>query len=304
MIKIGQKSFPYPEYTDILSPAYNERKNGGYQKILVMHYSAGTLERAMKLLASPEAKVSSHYVVSDQKVSDQKKKIFRLVKENKRAWHAGRGSWGPFKDVNSSSIGIEIVNVGYTYGLREKQPPLYEKKSDFLKLLNKVNRYSWSYHMRFLRKCGEKGWIKGKKWQPYPKFQINTLIELSKAIIFKNNIKPQNVIGHSDLAPQRKIDPGPLFPWQRLSEEGIGLWPKKNITYHHFKEPTNAGIPWFQKHARIYGYGIKENGHLDPETKKVVSAFQMHFRQNNYDGKVDIESCKILCNLLNQVKIA
>ena len=152
---------------EILLPYYNDRK-GKTINTLVIHASAQHTSDALmaKLI---ERELSSHYLV------DEKGEITRMVPEACRAWHAGVGEWMGDKDLNSTSIGIEMCN-----GL-----------------------------------FGE---------EPFSDKQISSLIELCQHLIDKYDIAPTQVIGHSDLAPNRKIDPGSMFPWQKLAENGVGLW--------------------------------------------------------------------------------
>ena len=152
---------------EILLPYYNDRK-GRKINTLVIHASAQRTSDALvaKLV---ERELSSHYLV------DEKGEVTRLVPEVCRAWHAGVGEWNGEKDLNSTSIGIEMCN-----GL-----------------------------------FGE---------EPFTEKQIDALMELCAHLIDKYDIAPTQVIGHSDLAPGRKIDPGSMFPWKKLANNGIGLW--------------------------------------------------------------------------------
>lgn len=157
---------PYP------SPNHNARA----RKIdtIVLHYTAiESLDKSLRVLTNARTKdpVSAHYVVGEDG------SVFRLVEENRRAWHAGGGSWRGIEDVNSASIGIEIVNAGYA--------------------------------------------ADGSR-PPYPDAQIEAVIALCKDIQTRHAIRW--VIGHSDLAPTRKLDPGEHFPWKRLAEAGVGFW--------------------------------------------------------------------------------
>src|SRR5262249_21604915 len=143
------------------SPNFNERVNGGPVDILVLHYTGMPgAESAMKLLTTVEGKVSSHYTV------DEDGTIYRPVEGKNRGWHAGVSSWCGATDINSRSIGIEIVNPGHEWGYR-----------------------------------------------PFAPGQIAAVMELTKGILKRWPITPARVLAHSDVAPERKIDPGELFPW-------------------------------------------------------------------------------------------
>ena len=249
---------PYVIDTDYSSPNINERI-----RFLVLHYTAEDFESSLKTLTDPKRQVSAHYLVPERSF-DGKCKIFQLVPEEKRAWHAGVSAWQDRVNLNDTSIGIEIVNLGY------------------------------------IDKEGERTWI------PFTDYQIETVIELCINIIerYKDEhankiITPTRVVGHADIAPGRKVDPGPLFPWKKLYARGIGAWydeEEKQQTEFLISD-NEVDIKWVQKNLRIYGYPILETGIFDSQTKQVVKAFQMHFRPKNYCGTPDKETCAIL-NLL------
>lgn len=131
---------------------------------MVVHYTNASLERSLQLLTHGE--VSSHYLIGD----DKNATIYKLMDENLRSWHAGESEWEGRTWLNSSSIGIEIVNPGF------KVIPT------------------------------------GRLWYPYSEAQVQSLIILLKDISKRYAISPRNIIGHSDIAPLRKLDPGPMFP--------------------------------------------------------------------------------------------
>jgi N-acetylmuramoyl-L-alanine amidase len=140
--------------------------------MLVLHYTGmRTADEAVARLCDPEAQVSAHYVV------DEDGAILRLVAEERRAWHAGKGAWQGETDCNAASIGIEIVNPGHEFGYRD-----------------------------------------------FPEVQIDAVISLINDIRTRWTIPDARIIGHSDLAPERKQDPGERFPWKRLAAIGHGLW--------------------------------------------------------------------------------
>lgn len=156
---------------DLPSPNFNERRLP--VDMIVLHYTGmQTFDEALRRLTDPSAQVGAHYAVS--KSGD----VFRLVDEEKRAWHAGVSYWRGITDTNSRSIGIEIENAGHEYG-----------------------------------------------YAPFPETQMESVVELCRDIIKRRPIIPAvNIVGHSDVAPTRKTDPGELFPWRFLAENGIGLW--------------------------------------------------------------------------------
>jgi N-acetylmuramoyl-L-alanine amidase len=181
------------------------------------------------------------------------------VPENLRAWHAGVSSWRGATDINSRSIGIEIVNPGHEFGYRE-----------------------------------------------FPEAQIEAVIRLSKAIVVRHPIPKRNVIGHSDIAPGRKTDPGELFPWKRLAMVGLGVWvdaPAANKAALA-RGASGERVIELQAGLAAFGYGIDVNGAYDERTEIVVSAFQQHFRPAKFDGIADGETwarLKALNEMLDRI---
>lgn len=271
------------------SPNFGERKEGAVPTFLVMHYTACPTDDALFTLTSKAKQVSAHYLVPPE--GD---KVYSLVNESQRAWHAGKSFWKEIEDVNSSSIGIENVNWGYTYGYIPPEPKC------------RPLRYLWSAAIHSQRRLGEylsanKLLSPEKEWYPYPLEQIEVLTRLSKKVINEWKIKPEDVVGHSDVAPQRKIDPGPLFPWEKLAKKGVGVWYDLSIErVHSDRKQGDMSISWMQQSLKSWGYQVPLNGHLDPETQKVVQAFQMHFRPKDHNGLVDVETSEILDVLLCQ----
>ncbi len=232
------------------SPNYNQRIFN-----LVLHYTAINFETSLKVLTDPKTEVSAHYLIPESDIDGQRK-IFQLVQEKERAWHAGVSHWKNRSGLNDTSIGIEIVNLGYT------------------------------------DKDGK------RTWYPFTDYQIESVIEISKIIIKRYQIQATNIIGHSDIAPGRKLDPGPLFPWKKLYENGIGAWyDEKSL---EIKPNAKIDLQKLQKNLRTFGYAINLTGKLDQQTRTVVQAFQMHFRPNNYSGNPDAETIAILENLIKK----
>jgi N-acetylmuramoyl-L-alanine amidase len=157
------------------SPNYNERAHGQMPSLVILHYTGTiTSQEAHDIYMMPE-KVSPHYMI------DRDGSIAQYVAEEKRAWHAGKSFWHGDVDINSSSIGIEIVNAGHEHGA---------------------------------------------ELEPFPDVQIDAVIELVCGIQARWKIPSKNILGHSDIAVGRKIDPGEHFPWEVLEAKGIGLLPK------------------------------------------------------------------------------
>ncbi|MBL0143438.1 MAG: N-acetylmuramoyl-L-alanine amidase [Betaproteobacteria bacterium] len=136
----------------------------------------------------------------------------------------------------------------------------------------------------------------GIEWEEYPKEQIDAVIALVKWIVARHEIRPDRILGHSDIAPQRKVDPGPKFPWKRLADEGLIPWPdaalvaERRVAY----EAQLPGIDWFQQKLSDHGFAVPHTGELDVATQKVLGAFQMKYRQSRFDGVPDAETAAIL----------
>lgn len=232
-------------------------------RFLIMHYTALDDNHSIKELTN--GNVSTHYLIPkfDESI-DGRLVVLQLVDENKRAWHAGVSYWNGRSNLNDTSIGIEVVNPGYND-------------------------------------------ISGKRiWYPYGEKQITALAALAKDIINRYQITPDNVLGHSDIAPLRKQDPGKLFPWKRLAAIGIGAWPdskavKKYLWGRSPHAQVDVGI--IQSLLKQYGYEqTPQNGILDENTRKIISAFQMHFRQSDISGNADAETEAIVRALLEKYR--
>ena len=140
-------------------------------------------------------------------------------------------------------------------------------------------------------------------WYPYSQAQIDALVVLLKDIMARHGLKPGAIIGHSDIAPQRKVDPGPLFPWKRLAEEGLVPWPDAGAVAAAQAHYAAAGLPaigWFQEALAAQGYRVPRHGHLDDETRNVIAAFQMKYRPTRFDGEPDAETAAMLQVLVAQ----
>ncbi|WP_068877014.1 MULTISPECIES: N-acetylmuramoyl-L-alanine amidase [unclassified Phenylobacterium] len=216
--------------------------------ILVLHYTGmRTGEEAIARLRDPEAKVSSHYVVEEDG------RIFRLVPEERRAWHAGVSYWRGRRNVNGDSIGIEIVNPGHEFGYR-----------------------------------------------PFPEAQVAAVIALTADIRTRWTIEDRDIVGHSDVAPARKDDPGELFPWKRLAEAGHGLWAEAPAAPGQPVGEGEEGAAVFALQAGFtrLGYDLPPSGRFDADTTAVVRAFQRHWRPERVDGIADGETRARLIALL------
>ncbi|MEQ4616666.1 MAG: N-acetylmuramoyl-L-alanine amidase [Corticimicrobacter sp.] len=186
--------------------------------------------------------------------------VYALVDENRAAWHAGVSSWYGQTALNTSSIGIEIVHDG-----------------------PQEDRY------------GNLSWA-----QPYDEAQIQAVIALVRDIAQRHGVAPRNIVGHSDIAPLRKQDPGPLFPWKRLADAGLGRWYDEAQATHLRQRFDEQGLPdigWFQDNLIRVGYALDRTGLLDNATRRTLSAFQMHYRPARFDGQPDAETAAILQTL-------
>jgi N-acetylmuramoyl-L-alanine amidase len=217
-------------------PSPNHAARQSAVDVLVLHYTEMALDDSLKALRDDRRpnRVSSHYVLAEDGT------VYRLVPEDRVAWHAGRSYWRGHEALNGTSIGIEIVN-------------LHGDRHD------------------------------------YPNGQIAALIELCRDIIGRHPaIEPRNVVGHSDIAPKRKDDPGLRFPWVTLAASGIGLWPRPGA------DPLGGDI---QVALQRFGYPPA----IDVTTADVVASFQRRYRPARADGIADAETRSLLADLLDQV---
>lgn len=205
--------------------------------------------------------VSAHYLIPARPpVENGKPVAWQLVPESLRAWHAGASGWRGRTNLNDTSIGIELENKGY------------------------------SRHLL------------GKHFYPFPPAQIDLLADLSQQIIQRYQIEPRNVVGHSDIAPLRKDDPGPLFPWHELAKRGIGAWPDAQRVRDNLagRDPHQA-VDKADLLAKLQQYGYPVTPEMNPaQQRRVIAAFQMHFRPADYRGEADAESDAIISALLEQ----
>ncbi len=136
----------------------------------------------------------------------------------------------------------------------------------------------------------------GIEWADYPRPQVDAVIGLVKEIARRHDIRPDHILGHSDIAPQRKVDPGPRFPWKRLADEGLIAWPdERRVAERHAVYATGLpDVAWFQAKLAAHGYAVAQTGVLDAATQRVVAAFQMKYRQSLCDGDPDAETAALL----------
>ncbi|PKR54925.1 N-acetylmuramoyl-L-alanine amidase [Thalassospira marina] len=203
------------------SPNFGDRPADCAIDMLVLHYTGmPSGEAALARMCDPASQVSAHYMVEEDGC------IYQLVTEAKRAWHAGRGQWRGCTDVNSRSIGIEIVNPGHEFGYR-----------------------------------------------PFAVRQMDAVIALCKAILGRHTIPAHNIIAHSDMAPERKEDPGELFPWEQFAVEGIGLWPRIDASDHSPQNTAEIITP-------ENGFSGSQSPYHDDKVASAIAAEKQTSRQN------------------------
>ena len=256
----GCVSMTAPRYT-IDSDTYQATGKSQRIKTIVLHYTVSDNERSIKTLTT--GNVSAHYLILDK----DDDKIYNLVPESERAWHAGDGGFAGRTILNDTSIGIEIVNAGIQ--------PQYR---------NALKNGAMDYHPY-------------EHYVAFDELQIKKVAQLVQDLALRYDISPKNIIGHADMAPSRKIDPGAKFPWQRLYEQyGIGAWYDAfdKQFFMNQKEFDTATIPEIKQAFRRYGYQINDSNEWDKASRDVIYAFQLHFRPQQPTGKMDIETYAIL----------
>lgn len=139
----------------------------------------------------------------------------------------------------------------------------------------------------------------GTRYVPYPPQQIEAVVALVRDIVRRWGIPKERVVGHADIAPGRKQDPGPLFPWKRLADEGLALWfdEARAAALRPGYEQQLPDVAWFQRRLAQVGYFVPLAGELDRPTRDVLVSFQMRFRPARYDGEPDAETAAILAAL-------
>lgn len=222
---------------------------------LVLHYTVLDLPQSLHVLT--EREVSAHYLLSDETPP----RIFRLVDENRRAWHSGLSAWKGHRQLNAGSIGIEIVHPGYRKG-----------------------------------PDGE------KVFAPFSDAQIDALIPLVRDIVTRHQIRPERVLGHGEVTPAYKEDPGPTFPWHRLAAAGLVPPLPDAARVAAQRAVFEAALPdaaWFQQQLQQWGYAIERTGEWDAQSRRVMMNFQMRYRPGDHRAEMDAESAAILWVLNN-----
>ena len=229
-----------------LSPNFSSRKKK--IKYIIIHYTGmESLSDTLELFVSAKSKVSCHWLISRRGV------LYKIVEENKVAWHAGISYWKGEKNLNSSSIGIELENEGH-----------------------------------------------GREYKPFTNSQLLTLEKLIKRIKIDYNINCNDVIGHADIAPFRKSDPGELFDWERLAKKKLVFWPKIqkqkiNMNLLQIGEKSKRVLDVKRKLRKI-GYKCTSSNTYDLSLKLVVEAFQRRFLPDRINGIID---AKVYVRIIN-----
>ena len=234
------------EFIETPSPNFTERR--APPDMTILHYTGmQTGEAALERMRDPAAEVSAHYMVEEDG------RVFRLVPEERRAWHAGASWWKGERDVNAVSVGVEIVNPGHEFGYRA-----------------------------------------------FPQAQVDAVIALLCDVRSRWQIPNDRILGHSDVAPARKEDPGELFPWKELAHAGHGLWFEPQPAPGPPLKVGDEGVGVFALQAGLhrFGYEPRPSGRYDEETATVVTAFQRHWRPERVDGTADGETRARLMGLL------
>jgi len=224
---------------DAPSPNHGPRRDPAVIDMIIIHYTGmASGPAALDLLRDPQSQVSSHYLIEEDG------RIFALVPEDRRAWHAGVAFWAGHRDVNSRSIGIELVNGGHDFGC-----PAFDPR------------------------------------------QMAALDQLCLDLIARYQIQARYILGHSDIAIGRKIDPGEWFDWRARAQAGIGLWPEIVPSAHGNRAAVDPAS--FRAGLAAFGY--------DPQEPEVITAFQRHFRPQGLTGIPDQECAAILAALLSSI---
>ena len=214
-----------------LSPNQDERPQGRRPDLLILHYTGmPSAAAALDRLCDPAAQVSAHWLIEEDGT------VWRLVPEERRAWHAGVSCWDGESGLNAGSIGIELVNPGHEFGYR-----------------------------------------------PFPEPQMAALVALARDVVARWSIAPGRVLGHSDVAPRRKQDPGELFDWRRLAGAGLALWPAP-------AEPV-ADL----------GAALAACGYEVEDLAATLTAFQRRYRPARCDGVADDETRALIGGLLDLI---
>jgi len=257
------------------APSANHNSRIDY---VVIHHTSENFAESLRLLTQPTGNpVSAHYLVpepDDPSYDRRRLRVYSLVPESRRAWHAGKSYWAGEEALNDRSIGIEIVNVAYcTDAVGERVMPGPDEPLCF--------------------------------FPDYSEEQIALVIDLLQGILKRYpEIDPVDIVGHADIAPDRKVDPGPRFPWQRLFRAGIGAWYDEAVVleyWERFREQLPP-VMVLQHALGVYGYRVEATGCDDEQSRAAWRAFQMHFRPSGVTGVPDAATAAILYALIGKYR--
>lgn len=259
-----------PEFKEKNRNHYGDRPLDSQIDSILMHYTVGSYISSFNTFIKniPDNRTSAHYLITEKEENYiDGGDVIQVVPENKESWHAGISKWQNTENLNHSSIGIENVNKGFS-------------------------------NKNLIKGCfGKIGLYKEKEskeidWYKFDNKQIESLGVLSREIIKKYKINPTRIVGHSDIAPGRKQDPGIIFPWGQLCNNyGVGAWLDPNEVDIKFinkmyepKEPfvKEVNYAFTSKLLSQYGYNIEPTGYKNEQFDSVLCAFQSHFSRNQY----------------------
>lgn len=228
------------DYFHAPSSHQDARAGGQGPRYVILHYTGTCTAREaadvyLGRTVVPGGRVSPHYMI------DVDGRITQFVPESRRAWHAGVSFWRGCQDLNSASVGIELVNEGETGG-----------------------------------------------YPPYAEAQMEALVGLCADILKRHKIEPRNVLGHSDVAPARRCDPGPALDWPWLARAGIGLWP---IPESRDRDAAPALAGRMVEAFRDYGY--------DPQAgpSVILRAFRSRYHPGVLGCSEDVDTLETAARL-------
>ncbi len=269
---------PVPDYPVPLdhsvSRQFSAANHNGRVRFIVLHYTAGNWAESLQILTQPnQTQVSAHYLIPQRADNSypagEPLRIYQLLDEQQRAWHAGDSRWEDRQNLNDVSIGIELVNRGWCY------PPDSPKPTAPLCLT-----------------------------PDFDPAQLELLAGLLRQLLARYpDVSPTRIVAHSDIAPARKQDPGSRFPWQWLASQGIGAWYDEQVVLAYWRalQRSDAKLPeirLIQRALARYGYGIAVTGQFDEQTRLYLLAFQRHFVPDRVSGEADIVTIAVLWALL------
>lgn len=248
-------------------------------RFVILHYTAGNWQQSLQALTEQSARpVSSHYLIPQSQdasyPANEPLKIYQLVSEQQRAWHAGPSRWQDRHNLNDQSIGIELVNEAQC----EQLPALQASLAEPLCIT-----------------------------PDFDPAQLLLLAGLLQDILKRYpDITPDRVLAHSDIAPEQKQDPGPRFPWQWLASRGIGAWYNNHQLKQFWQQPLwqAEDVRAWQQALKHYGYAIEVTGQLDAQSHSYLLAFQRHFVPEQMDAQPNRKTLAVLAALLAKYRPA